>query len=134
MGWKFWKTHDLVWADGTVFMTRYTLLKRESFSLKVHRFRRSDEEMHDHPWPFLSLIIWRSYTEETPSGSITRRFLSLRYRKALWAHKVCVEKGKDAWTICVAFKAVRDWGFLTREGWIQHDDHRRKQGRAKITY
>jgi hypothetical protein len=130
---RFWKKHDLVWADGTTFMTRYTLLKRPSFSIKVHRFRRGDEEMHDHPWAFISLVIWRSYMEETPDGPIKRRLFSVRYRPALWVHKVVVQPGMDAWTICITFRRVREWGFLTAQGWIQHDDYRRNNGRAKIT-
>jgi hypothetical protein len=130
---KFWKRHDLLWADGTIFMTRYTLLKLKSFSLKIHRFRRGDEEIHDHPWPFVSLVVWRSYMEVTPQDAIKRGWLSLRYRPAQWAHKVCVEQGKDAWTICATFGRAREWGFLSNGQWIQHDDYRRNNGRAKVT-
>jgi hypothetical protein len=130
---RFWKTHNLTWADGTIFMTRYTLIKRPSFSLKVHRFRRGDEEMHDHPWAFISLILWRGYVELTPDGPIKRRWLSLRYRPAHWIHNVCVNEGEDAWTLCLTFGRQRVWGFHTPVGWMPHDDFRRINGRAKVT-
>jgi hypothetical protein len=130
---RFWKTHNLMWADGTVFMTRYTLLKFKSFSIKIHRFRRGDEEMHDHPWGFLSIVLWRNYIEVTPLGEIKRRLFSVRYHPANWIHKVCVDEGKDCWTLCFTFGRSRNWGFITPLGWVAHDDFRRDKGRAKLT-
>lgn len=138
MGWKFWKRHDLHWADGTIFMNRWTLFKLRWFSPKLHRFNKSDEEMHDHPWPFVSLVIWGSYIEETPGFNIRRGFLSLRYRPADWIHRVCVPDGRPAWTICITGPRVREWGFWNtwpngKPRWIQHNDYRRANGRGRVT-
>ncbi|MCA1596111.1 MAG: hypothetical protein LC772_06770 [Chloroflexi bacterium] len=55
-------------ADGKEpYLTRYRLLKTRWFTLNLHRFHQSDHDvMHDHPWAFCSLILWRGYVEETP--------------------------------------------------------------------
>jgi hypothetical protein len=144
---RFWKVFNLKWADGTIFMIRYTLIKdlaarfpqypKLPDSIKLHRFLRSDEDMHDHPWPFYSILIWRSYVEETPTGNARRRWLSVRYHPANYIHKVCVEPGREAWTLCLTWKREREWGFWipAPDGgfeWVQHNDHRRQKGRAKV--
>ena len=50
------------------YLTRWTFLDMaDRLQACVHLFHRSDgDEMHDHPWSFVSLILWRGYVEETP--------------------------------------------------------------------
>lgn len=44
-------------------------------ALYVHRFLRSDaHEHHDHPWNFVSIILWRGYFEETVCQVCEGRF------------------------------------------------------------
>lgn len=42
--------------------------KLRGFNCKLHTFFRGDEdrELHDHPWPFWSLVIMGGYHEEIP--------------------------------------------------------------------
>jgi hypothetical protein len=43
--------------------------------LYLHKIMRSDadRELHDHPWAFASLILWRGYHEETEAiGGLLR--------------------------------------------------------------
>lgn len=48
------------------YLIRYTLIDTKYFQVCVHVFLRSDaDDMHDHPWPFASLILWRGYNEVT---------------------------------------------------------------------
>jgi hypothetical protein len=153
-GWmRFWKTHDLCWADRTVFMTRYTLIKFKSWSLKIHRFRRDDETAHDHPWRFFSLILWRSYLEEVPEVMSTldrkqfsqpvkiikRRWLSFATHPPHHIHRVIVEKGKDCWTLCLTVGRAREWGFWVEDeagnvSWIHQEDHGDLTGRHRVSY
>jgi hypothetical protein len=137
---RWWPIHDMTWADGTVFMTRYTLFKTDgwtyawkklfgrgfhafsfpAFSLKVHRFRKDDETAHDHPWNFCSLIVWRSYVEEQYivhngvcmlDAKVKRRWLSFDRHHPDHVHRVIVEEGKDCWTLCLTWGRLREWGF-----------------------
>lgn len=53
------------------YLTRYTLIDTKHFQLCLHVFHRSDaDDHHDHPWNFISLILWRGYFEETPEWPI----------------------------------------------------------------
>jgi hypothetical protein len=56
-------------GDGdSAYLTRYRFPRIGPFRPALHVFHRSDhDEMHDHPWPFVSVILWRGYIEETPS-------------------------------------------------------------------
>lgn len=48
------------------YLIRYTFFECKYFKIALHVFLRSDnEEHHDHPWNFLSIILWRGYYEET---------------------------------------------------------------------
>lgn len=100
------------------YLTRITLLKTPWGCLKLHWFHRGDEaEHHDHPWDFLSLILWGGYTEETPCkcGSGVRRVRyrpgALLRRPAEWAHAVRLEPGRKALTLVWMNRPRRDWGF-----------------------
>src|ERR1700721_599838 len=49
------------------YLTRITLIETRRFSIYLHWFHRSDaDDLHDHPWDFTSMILWRGYAEETP--------------------------------------------------------------------
>ncbi|MFP5276951.1 MAG: DNA methyltransferase [Acidobacteriota bacterium] len=56
-------------GDGdSPYLTRYTLFSTPWIHLCIHVFHRSDaDELHDHPWPFASLILWGGYIEESAS-------------------------------------------------------------------
>ena len=139
------------------YLTRYTVLKTRWGNLCLHVFHRSDNsERHDHPWTFVSLILWNGYIEETPSGR--RRIwpgMVLR-RRALWEHRVellrptcydCMGTGAShrEWGECwkcggYGFnerKAVtlvwmgnkeREWGFFTGNGWQNWREYFEEKG------
>ena len=57
--------------QGEVYLTRWTLVGKRgegNWRVFLHYFHRSDydEALHDHPWPFWSLVIWPGYYEVTP--------------------------------------------------------------------
>lgn len=109
-------------ADGTPYLQRITLLKNRFFSVKIHRFVRSDAELclHDHPWPFASFVLWRGYFEHTESGVRWRGPGSLAIRPAKHRHRVLLRKrgGKQlpAVTLFITGPRSRRWGFYTSKG------------------
>ncbi len=107
-------------------MTRWTLLRTPWFTVKVHRFHRSDPScLHDHPWPFVSLILVGGYWEENTLGEAAwygpGHFL---VRSAEWKHRVILGVGADhrsiePLTLVITGRRVREWGFWTKAlGWI----------------
>lgn len=55
----------IVNCDRKPYLRRWYLIHWKFFSLFLHRFFRSDEEraLHDHPWSFITFILWRGYIE-----------------------------------------------------------------------
>lgn len=123
---RFTITRD--WAE-VPYLMRWVLLGQSGRSndgsklgVYLHRFLRSDQdEMHDHPWPFVSVILSGWYYEVTPArgwanGSGPRqtrwygpgRILS---RPANWIHQVVIPDGREAWTLVFRGPKERSWGF-----------------------
>jgi hypothetical protein len=53
---------------GDLYMTRWTLMvDGDGRKIMLHYFHRSDYDgaLHDHPWPFVSFILWPGYFEHT---------------------------------------------------------------------
>lgn len=106
------------------YLTRYTLLETRRGSLCLHVFHRSDADvMHDHPWSFVSLILWRGYREHTPRG--VRRYWPgmLLFRSAEHIHRVELIEERPAVTLVLRGNFVREWGFWTARGWQSWRDY-----------
>ena len=107
------------------YLVRYVLVEGRWGKLCLHRFCRSDREraLHDHPWTFTTLLLWRGYWEahdQTPDGhlvAVWRRPFSLLRRPATWRHRVELPDRRPVWTIVWMGPRVRRWGFWTATGW-----------------
>lgn len=136
------------------YLTRYTLASLAGIEVFLHVFHRSDsDELHDHPWPFVSLILWRGYVEEVASRSAAdgdrsvdggrRVYSETRYkltrRKRVWpgmllfrrashAHRVELVREKPAITLVLTGRQVRRWGFFTSAGWEHFKSYFERMG------
>ena len=117
-----WLPHRVIqgecFRDFGPLLVRYFLLRLRRFAVYLHHLRRSDldRHMHDHPWAFVSIVLWGSYLEHTPEGIRRRRFGSVVYRPAQWVHRL--ELARPAWTLVIRFGRTRPWGFVTENGWV----------------
>lgn len=101
-------------CDGDPYLYRWYLLRTPWVALFLHRFVRSDEDraLHDHPWAFLVIPIWRGYVEHNDKGQ--RRvwpLLGIRFRRATYRHRVQLIHGRPAWSLFFRFREHRTWGF-----------------------
>lgn len=111
------------------YLTRYTLIKLFGFQICLHIFHRSDaDELHDHPWPFITLLLWRGYIEETLS--IKKRYYPgmVLKRKAAHLHRVELVDGKKAITLVLMGRYERHWGFKTAFGWVYWKEYFKEKG------
>ena len=54
-------------CDGSIYMHRWFIFRTNPVAIFVHKFVRSDFEraIHDHPWSFLVIPLWRGYIEHS---------------------------------------------------------------------
>lgn len=119
------------------YIHRYYLLfknrKRFPFNCMLHKIVRSDDPVyHDHPWPYMTIILKGGYWEHTPvfhNGEVTSDICKWRgpgsiiCRKSKTYHwlEIGANSG-SATTLFFTGPRIRDWGFLINNIWIKHDE------------
>jgi hypothetical protein len=142
---KFFKKKKIIYRDdNTPYLIRWNLFECKYFSIKIHKGLVSDDAcLHDHPWAFISLILWGGYVEHreisfekplpeeelyddvympktvTVYKEISRIYhpCSVLFRKATDIHRL--EVHQPFYSLVITFKKVRDWGFWTPKGFIK---------------
>lgn len=148
---KFGRERVIYRSDNNLpYMYRYYLLHKPKdgvdpkFNVFIHNIVQSDiGDPHDHPWSYMSVILWGGYTEHiwSPtdkygSWAFSQRVdLDVKFRpagsiifaKAENTHMVYLNRhGRDmnfrpAWTLFIRGPKVREWGFLnTLTGTWEH--------------
>lgn len=110
--------------DGAPYLIRYYILRTPWFRIRLHNILLSDYDcLHDHPWNFLSIVLWNGYDEIFNDKPIPLRHKApkILYRKAEDRHRLIVNK--PAWTLVFMFKRRRQWGFFTKKGWKFWEDY-----------
>lgn len=112
------------------YLTRWVLLESRWLKIFLHVFHRSDHDrvLHDHPWAFLSVILWRGYLEETPTGKSRKWPGMILFRPAHWTHRVALVDGKPAVSLVICGPHQRPWGFYTPQGWIHWAEYFQTMG------
>ena len=96
---------------------RYIVFRTPLGSIFIHKLCRSDYEraLHDHPWPFISIVLRGEYWEVLQDDSLNhRKRWSAAYRPCLFRHRVITKK--PCWTLMLVGPRQRKWGF-----WIDGD-------------
>lgn len=120
------------------YLERYYLFLKERqrfpFNVFLHKFLKGDpDDVHDHPWPYATLILKGGYYEWLPQfnsqglkiGEIAkwRGPGSFRVCKANSYHRIELDPSVTAWTLFMPGPKKRDWGFLVNNKWIQHEQY-----------
>lgn len=120
-----WPRRRIIWSctmTRGALLTRYYLLETRWFCVYLHHLHASDEDraLHDHPWAFITFLVSSGYYEwvETTGGlrRLWRRRFSLLRRPAKWRHRL--ELVRPTWTIVLRSRYLREWGFITSQGWM----------------
>lgn len=117
--------HERIWnrRERSVLMRRW-FAHLGAVSVLVHKFESSDDTslgLHDHPWSFLTIVLWRGYDELRPESVVRRRPGSIAFRRAEDLHAVRL-RGGPSWSICITGPRRREWGFQTAKGWVARRD------------
>jgi hypothetical protein len=121
-------------------MVRWRLVQTPWLGICLHRLDTPDRRttLHDHPWPFVSIILRGGYTEEI--GIRTgrdRRGLIVGRRLRSWrtgsvhrmrrtdAHTITWLHRTPTWTLMLVGPRAPEpsWGYWDENGWSAHDQH-----------
>jgi hypothetical protein len=111
------------------YLARFWLLGTDVSRLAVmlHNMLNADDDTchHDHPWWFITLVIWGGYIEEITDadGRVrTRRNRPgmILFRPAHHTHRIVALPKGNCWTLVLRGRKSRSWGFHTTGGWIGH--------------
>jgi hypothetical protein len=120
------------------YLERYYLFlkdrKRFPFNVFLHKFLKSDpDDVHDHPWPYATLILKGGYYEWIPRFNSRGEKVSEKRRwrgpghfrvcRATSYHRIELCKGVDCWTMFMPGPQTREWGFLVKNKWIHNDKY-----------
>ena len=110
------------------YLTRYYLFLKERkwfpFNVFLHNFHKGDpDDLHDHPWPYCTIILRGGYYEHTPNGRFWRGPGSVRFAGSRSLHRVELVPGTDVWTLFIPGPSVREWGFIDKGVWKHHQTY-----------
>jgi hypothetical protein len=118
-------------------LTRYYIFLKDRakfpFNVFIHKFHKSDpDDVHDHPWPYATLILKGGYYEWTPvfdgEGKKIAETCSwrgpghFRFCSANSYHRIELDPNITAWTMFMPGPQKKEWGFLVKNKWI-HNEH-----------
>ena len=120
------------------YLERYYLFLKDRkhfpFNVFLHKFLKSDpDDVHDHPWPYSTLILRGGYWEWVPQfnaegkriGEIAhwRRPGHFRICSATSFHRIELDPSVECWTLFMPGPQRREWGFLQRGQWIHNSEY-----------
>ena len=112
-------------------LIRWILFRIPAFGIYIHKFCRSDYDrsLHDHPWPFIAVILKGGYIEvhdQTRDGQqehVWRGPGSVLLRPAEWRHRVILPKDTPSWSLIIVGRRIKWWGFFLPDGWCWWRKH-----------
>jgi len=120
------------------YLERYYIFlkdrKRFPFNIFLHKFLKGDpDDVHDHPWPYATLILAGGYYEWVPVfNTLGEKINEIRYWRGPGHFRICspnsyhrieLKEGVTAWTLFMPGPQKREWGFLVDNKWIPNDNY-----------
>ena len=120
------------------YLERYYIFLKDRkwfpFNVFIHKFLKSDpDDVHDHPWPYATLILKGGYWEWIPQfnslgqkiGEIAtwRGAGHFRICSATSFHRIELDPSITAWTLFMPGPQQREWGFLNKGRWVQWEKY-----------
>ena len=119
-------------------LTRYYIFLKDRknfpFNAFLHKFHKGDpDDVHDHPWPYFTLILKGGYWEWIPQFDEEGRKVAeiAHWRKpghfracsATSYHRIELDPNVTTWTLFMPGPQKREWGFLVKNRWIHNEQY-----------
>ena len=120
------------------YLERYYIFLKDRtwfpFNVFLHKFLKSDpDDVHDHPWPYATLILRGGYWEWTPRFNSKGEKIGelanwrgpghFRVSKATSYHRIEIDPNVECWTMFMPGPQKREWGFLVNNKWIHNEKY-----------
>jgi len=128
-------------ADGDVYLDRWAFAHDRIGGIMLHRMAAPDPgiDLHDHPWPFVTMVLWGGYTEQranireapalalladeypdTCTRGVVEQRLPFRPRVMRMdeCHTITDLARRTSWTLVIRGPRRRQWGFYLRDGYM----------------
>jgi len=120
------------------YLERYYLFLKDRtwfpFNVFLHKFLKSDpDDVHDHPWSYFTLILKGGYYEWLPQFDSNGNKISelqvwrgpghFRVSRATSYHRIELDPSVTCWTLFMPGPQQREWGFLSKGHWVQHEEY-----------
>lgn len=117
--------------NGEPYLVRWRLISTPWFGVFLHRLGTPDprDTLHNHPWPFLSVILRGSYMEFVKSNvpgvyAESRLIKRLNYKGLNDWHWIASLDRVPTWTLMFVGRRRKVWGYLDRGGVVTpYDQH-----------
>jgi hypothetical protein len=118
------------------YLERYYIFLKDRtwfpFNIFIHKFLKSDpDDVHDHPWPYATLILKGGYWEWIPVfNTMGEKFTEykvwrgpghFRFCHAESYHRIELDPEVTAWSLFIPGPKKREWGFLVNNKWIHNE-------------
>jgi hypothetical protein len=128
------------------YLERYYVFLKDRklfpFNVFLHKFLKSDpDDVHDHPWPYATLILKGGYYEWLPQFDHNGHKIAeicvwrgpghFRVCSADSFHRIELDPNVECWTMFMPGPQKREWGFLVNNNWIQHEKYLESRAKAQ---
>jgi hypothetical protein len=126
-------------ADGQIYLDRWGVGHERIGRILLHRMDAPDPgiDLHDHPWWFVSIVLWGGYTEQralsreapflayvaerhpttcTRGEVAERKPGSMRAMRLDECHTITRLRRRTSWTLVIGGPRRRGWGFYLPSG------------------
>ena len=125
-------------VENEPYLERYYLFLKERdhfpFNVFLHKFLKSDpDDVHDHPWPYTTIILRGGYWEWIPIfDSVGRKTGEIQHWRgpghfrtcsATSYHRIELDPNVSCWTLFMPGPKQREWGFLVKNKWVQWQEY-----------
>ena len=125
-------------VENEPYLERYYLFLKERksfpFNVFLHKFLKSDpDDVHDHPWPYTTVILKGGYWEWIPIfDSVGRKNGEIQHWRgpghfrtcsAKSFHRIELDPNVSCWTLFMPGPKQREWGFLVKNKWVQRQEY-----------
>lgn len=142
--WAFMSRFDICDPQtGELYLRRWRIVQTPWFAIYLHKIATPDKDrdLHDHPWPFVSMVLRGGYDEVMDTAAhyfpmmnhalgrqellrtVRRGWLSIAFRRATDAHRIVRLHRTPTWTLVLTGPRRRSWGFYTEQGFVDWKEY-----------